>query len=348
MNEKRILVLYADLMGYTVSVLNVLDKLGYQIYVVHWGGKFENINKHSLASNITLFRRSDLSTRDLVALTLKISPCLIVASGWMDLSYLFICNKFKKYNIPTVCAMDTRWNGSFKQRFLCLLSRIFLKKYLFSKVWVPGIYQYEYARQLGFITEDIIFDLYTADTEVFTSDSFHIKRKNQLIYAGRISKEKNIGLLVEAWAELSRIYNDWTLIIVGGHHGDVFSEDFESNNIQHILSLPPAQLSELFCESKGFILPSLYEPWGLVVHEASYCSLPILASKNVGSASMFLINGFNGYTFDPLDKFELKQCIVKIIQSSDAELDLMGSRSKILAERISPLTSAANLISVLQ
>lgn len=63
---------------------------------------------------------------------------------------------------------------------------------------------------------------------------------------------------------------------------------------------------------------------------------------------MFLINGFNGYTFDPLDKFELKQCIVKIIQSSDAELDLMGSRSKILAERISPLTSAANLISVLQ
>jgi glycosyltransferase involved in cell wall biosynthesis len=49
----------------------------------------------------------------------------------------------------------------------------------------------------------------------------------------------------------------------------------------------------------AFILPSLWEEWGLVVNEAMACSLPVVVSQTVGSAEDLVKNGENGYIFDP-------------------------------------------------
>jgi glycosyltransferase involved in cell wall biosynthesis len=57
----------------------------------------------------------------------------------------------------------------------------------------------------------------------------------------------------------------------------------------------------LFKEIKNsgcLILPSLHEPWGMVVHEFSAAGLPLILSDQVGSRFSYLINNENGYLFN--------------------------------------------------
>ena len=59
------------------------------------------------------------------------------------------------------------------------------------------------------------------------------------------------------------------------------------------------QLQSFVSEVDIFCLPSLIEPWGVVVHEFASMGLLLLLFKNVGSGTEFLINGYNGFSFDP-------------------------------------------------
>ncbi|WP_233708080.1 glycosyltransferase [Helicobacter bizzozeronii] len=61
-----------------------------------------------------------------------------------------------------------------------------------------------------------------------------------------------------------------------------------------------AQLSPLLCAFDGLILPSLSEPWGLVVEEALAVGLPVFVSVACG-AHVLVQEGVNGFIFDPKD-----------------------------------------------
>ena len=57
-------------------------------------------------------------------------------------------------------------------------------------------------------------------------------------------------------------------------------------------------LSNLILISCGvFVLPSIYEPWALVLQEFAAAGLPILCSSICGASPHFVINNYNGYTF---------------------------------------------------
>jgi glycosyltransferase involved in cell wall biosynthesis len=50
-----------------------------------------------------------------------------------------------------------------------------------------------------------------------------------------------------------------------------------------------------------FIHVSTVEQWGLVVNEAMAAGLPVIVSRNCGSADELVIDGVNGYKINPLD-----------------------------------------------
>jgi len=60
--------------------------------------------------------------------------------------------------------------------------------------------------------------------------------------------------------------------------------------------LPP-ELWEYYCVADCFILPSLGDKWGYVVHEAAVSGLPLLLSDKVGAAADLLEDGVNGFIF---------------------------------------------------
>ncbi|MCC7050352.1 MAG: glycosyltransferase, partial [Bacteroidia bacterium] len=97
-----------------------------------------------------------------------------------------------------------------------------------------------------------------------------------------------------------------------------------------------------------FILPSLIEPWGVVVHEFAAAGFPIICSDKVGAASAFLISEKNGFLFKADDINELKNVIKKMILMSDDEFSNMRTVSHQLAQNITPKKWADELFSIIK
>jgi glycosyltransferase involved in cell wall biosynthesis len=83
-----------------------------------------------------------------------------------------------------------------------------------------------------------------------------------------------------------------------------------------------------------------------VVHEFAAAGIPLILSDVVGSASTFLIPGLNGYSFMSNDAAGLADKMKYIINSSNDQLFAMSTVSHQLSQRITPQTSAANILSI--
>lgn len=77
--------------------------------------------------------------------------------------------------------------------------------------------------------------------------------------------------------------------------------------------------------ASAFVLPSSMEEWGLVVNEAMAAGLPVIVSKNAGCAENLVVEGRNGFTFDPQSAEELAQILERLADSSRASS--MGAQS---------------------
>jgi glycosyltransferase involved in cell wall biosynthesis len=80
--------------------------------------------------------------------------------------------------------------------------------------------------------------------------------------------------------------------------------------------------------SGAFILPSTFEPWALVLHEAASAGLPIICTDVCGASPHFVINNYNGYKVKP-DTTLLKNAIEKLISKTDEELLDFSYNSRI-------------------
>jgi glycosyltransferase involved in cell wall biosynthesis len=108
------------------------------------------------------------------------------------------------------------------------------------------------------------------------------------------------------------------------------------------------ELLRLTADSCCFVLPSRHEPWGVVIHEFAAAGLPLITSEACGASTHFLINNHNGYVCPTDDVPALSRAIGQIIAKSDEELLAFAQRSRALSRKISPQTTAANLLSVLK
>ena len=88
----------------------------------------------------------------------------------------------------------------------------------------------------------------------------------------------------------------------------------------------------LLMKDAGFlILPSLYEAWGVVIHEAVIAGLPIITTHQTGAASEFVVNNENGFIYNAYNKLELKKSITKSFNLSENEYLKMSNKSKQLS-----------------
>lgn len=80
-------------------------------------------------------------------------------------------------------------------------------------------------------------------------------------------------------------------------------------------------------------MPSLVEPWGLVVEEAFYFGLPVIISQNCGARDI-VNNGINGYWIDPENVDELTSVIQKIDSNKYYELILGVEKFSVNAKDV--------------
>jgi glycosyltransferase involved in cell wall biosynthesis len=320
----KILILYRELAGYTVECLNKLA-IQHELLVVHYPINKEAPFDFQFHNSIQLVSKSEVSLK----LLHDFNPNFVLCSGWGDKEYL---EWLKELNRPTALAFDTTWNQSIKFIIGSLYFKLKYKKY-FQYAFIPGKAQMKTARKLGFSNAQTLNGFYTCE-DTFRLNRTALREGKELWCVARYIHAKNINFLCETFLSIPpNERSGWKLNMAGT--GELFSSRIENEAIVHHGFIQPKELSEKLENATAFVLPSLYEPWGVVVHEMASLGKPLLLSNAVGAKHDLLEEGMNGYSFDPTSSSELKKNLLTIFQSSHEELQTIGNKSSEMASQFS-------------
>lgn len=335
-------------MPYNIPVLKELYGMGYDVHVVRWDIKKLTPYEPPLIKGVTYYKRSEYKSKKAIfELVEQLCPKVIYTSGWMDKDYSLVAKRMRScYKTPVIAACDSQWRGHLQ--WLNIVFSPFRHKKWFSHILVAGMWQYEYARRLGFKKNNILTHVYSADVDVFGGVDVQIKAKQypkNMLFVGRFSKEKGLENLIEAWESIP-FKNGWTLTLIGNgpmkesipKKDDIIVKDF----------MDQKDLVIEMQNSGCFVLPSLFEPWALVLHEAAAAGLPILASERCGAVPYFVLEGYNGFLFDPTLTPKIKSRIEKFITLTTDEMLIMSENSRALSSRINPKIVASAIVSVIK
>lgn len=239
-----------------------------------------------------------------------------------------------------------------------------LKKMFISKC--DGAFCYgkkarDYLLKLGMTDNDIHQRCQATDNDMIKKlSSAAVDMKHQLIkahsvsnynfiYVGRLSREKNIEALLSAFGKLkieNALAENWGLIIVGdGPDRQSLTQMVSDHNIMNVYFAGGKSWEEVpvfYAMSDVFVLPSLSEPWGLVVNEAMVCGLPVIVSDRCGAAHDVLEDGENGFVFNPLDIDELAGKLGYFV-GNQKEIERMGTNSRNMISNYTPLHAAQQM-----
>ncbi|MBL0126150.1 MAG: glycosyltransferase family 4 protein [Flavobacteriales bacterium] len=340
-SRENVLVLYTELAPYVLACFAAWSaQHNVNIHLVHWPVNTEAPFALEFAPGVMAYDRATLDDKALLELALRLSPRVVMASGWVDKGYLKACRALKKKGVHSVMSFDTAWRGTLKQWANVILSRFTLSR-TFSHAWVTGALQQSYARRLGFRSERIKTGFYSADTARFLplGERLLAKRSTawpkRFLCVARYIPSKGHQLLCDAFAELCDAgeAGDWELWMTGA--GELQEQVMSSSSGKHerITHLGFKQANEMqdVVEQCGvLVLPSTFEPWGVVVHEHACAGLPMILSSEVGAADRFLVEGGNGHRFIAGDMASLKGVLRMMMRSSSSELHAMGVKSAAL------------------
>lgn len=342
-----ILILYTELMPYNIVVIKELVKKGCCVHVV-----LQDTNKKTpylppLLDGVTYYNRSVFRDPDhLFRLVKNIKPDLVWTAGWIDPLYNEICRMIRqRLYLPVVAGSDTQWRGG--KQWLNVLTSRFRQRRWFTHLFVAGERQVKYAQKLGFREDQILIHNLSADTDLFSRIDVNSRRgkyPKKLLYIGRFSPEKGLTYLLKAWMTiLDR--KGWQLLLVGNGPEKEKLSGFPDVEILDFME--QKDLLRIMENSGAFILPSVFEQWSLVLHEAACAGLPILASNCCGATVSFVKEGKNGYLFVPANVHSIRESIEKVINSTESEWLSMGMNSRKLSLKITPERVADTLLTVL-
>jgi glycosyltransferase involved in cell wall biosynthesis len=101
--------------------------------------------------------------------------------------------------------------------------------------------------------------------------------KLRFLFAGLISLQKGIPLLLDAWRKAD--LKDAELILAGSWQLSGDDKRSLPNSVSHAGALDPEDLRDQYRRSNVLAFPSLFEGFGMVVLEAMACGLPVIASS---------------------------------------------------------------------
>ena len=170
------------------------------------------------------------------------------------------------------------------------------------------------------------------------------------LYVGRITARKGIKTLLQACAILKKQgYSDYTLLIVGkGDQQDeleafIKEQDFPEQ-VNWVGWVDYGSLGAYFQQSDIFVFPTFEDVWGMVVPEAMVFGKPILCSNGAASCEL-VMEGENGYIFDPTNAQELSEKMRIFIDNPDL-IESMGESSRQLISQKTPETAAKAYVEV--
>ena len=178
-----------------------------------------------------------------------------------------------------------------------------------------------------------MFDIGKRDPQLWRQHGADGKVK--LLYAGRISKEKDLDILAEAFIELCAERDDVVLALAGG---GPYREDLE-----RLLSEYPAVflgylehelLSRYYASADVFVFPSTTDTFGNVILEAQAAGLPVIVSDK-GGPKENVTHGETGLITGARDALALKQAMRTLVDDPEMRKSMaQNARPAVLDKSI--------------
>jgi phosphatidylinositol alpha 1,6-mannosyltransferase len=198
------------------------------------------------------------------------------------------------------------------------------------------------------VTRDQLIRGGIRDVRVFErgvdSDQFHPSKRNNearqvygvgpdgllIVYAGRLSKEKSIEVLLNAFQRSVGEYPTARLVIAGdGPHRRALARRYTHPGINFTDWKRGEELSALLASADVFALPSSTETLSLISMESMASGVPVLA-MNSGGVTEVVQNDTTGFLADSPGDFEAK--LRQLLQDPELRARL-GANGRNYAER---------------
>jgi 1,2-diacylglycerol 3-alpha-glucosyltransferase len=244
------------------------------------------------------------------------------------------------------------------------LKRWLIKRY-YTGSFVGGTVHRNYLMQLGMPKHRIWMPYDVVDNAHFSACASQVRPNAEswraqlqlparyFLYVGRLAPEKNLLRLLEAFKRYrSRQTNTWSLVIVGD--GPQRSElvNAARTELDGAIVFRAFQQADIipayYALAQCLILPSIVDPWGLVVNEALACGLPVLVSNRCGSGFDLVDEGHNGFRFDPYDISELANLLNDFSTQPRECLQSMSTHAKRIVSDYCPEAWADGLASCIK
>jgi len=203
----------------------------------------------------------------------------------------------------------------------------------------PSKATYEYLIKKNIFVKNKIFLIYDPIIDI---NEFKILRKkkiddynfysNNIVLAGRLTKQKNFILFVNAFEKILKQFPDFRANIIGkGEEKNLLEEKIKNlklSNKIHLLGYKENIYNYLF-NSKIFILTSLWEDPGFVLIEAAMCNLILISSDCPNGPTEFLNNGEYGFLYK---SNSIENLVDKFTEAQNSSIEIINKK-KFLAKR---------------
>lgn len=339
----KIAVLHTRLSGYFSACLRELSKsTSTELLIYAWPNQADAPFDLDMLSDLGIIRnRTQHLDSEISRAVFDFCPDVILVSGWADKGYLKICQEARKQGVPVIAGCDTQWKGSLRQHVASWIAPWHVRKAI-DVLWVTGERQAILARALGYDGDCLWAGYYACDWEMFASgwrpddgeQRSEIKDRRSFLFVGRYVPEKGIDTLVEAYGRYRReVQNPWPLVCAGA---GLLRDSLAAAGAEDVGFVQPADLPSLMAGAGAFVLPSRFEPWGVVVQEAAASGLPLICSDACGAGVHLLRDRWNGRSFAAGDPSHLVECLLWMHQQSDQQLHELGLNSFELSKQYTP------------
>lgn len=155
-----------------------------------------------------------------------------------------------------------------------------------------------------------------------------------LLYVGRLEPNKGIDDLLAAFALLNKRCPNAVLVVAGdgSMRGKIAAAASGGDRVRYLGHLTGDAVWRAYAIADLLVLPSRFEPWGLVVNEAMAAGLPVVVTDRVGCRTDLVREGATGLTVPARSPEALCAAIAALCEDTAARSRIGAEARRLISE----------------
>lgn len=152
------------------------------------------------------------------------------------------------------------------------------------------------------------------------------------LYVGRLEEHKGLTVLITAFRQVSSVLPGSALLLVGdgAQREDLEQSARDCLGLHFAGRLDGSALLDAYAAADVFVLPSRFEPWGLVVNEAMAAGLPVIVSDRVGCIDDLVLPEETGLVVEAERIDALAVAMERLAADADVRVRLGTAASRLI------------------